>query len=698
MLQELILENYFINFISKLILTSQTGLLIKSMKKNIKIITLLSVVILTFFSNKVFSKSSLVYSFHPNNIRSISIKILQQRLKACGGGKACPKELLQLGGLKRISGYVIDEEKQDLILIGETDPNSPPLYLEDFVIALRNAWFKYAPLRGNTYEYSYPGCSIDPNPGTIQKLQRIGQKITSSASTSQVEKDLESWHQTCREPQFVRVMGIPFNTHFAQVMVKADYDMKSIVDGSDSLAIPGLLSLTDMKLSQIRQAILQTKQINISPASLNRFWFYPGQNVYEEDEGIVWIKQSPVELLTEEMFVSRQGQLASGGKTDVLAHQFTQSFSKLYNKVAEARPIYLELENLFRLVALAQMIKFTSANEKAGLDLKYLLEDFPISQTKVSNSLPGRSAVKEFSHRQNLQSGYQIAQLWLPSCGGVSIAIQPNRSYFIQNPTGQLKSSRKKILNSRKSSDDVYWDVQDQPNGDLANTQISNRNHEINQANDNFTLLTVVDTRTDYEVYSGNRDPIYKGSDIPTLVKAISIQMEKTLKNTVYFDMKNFPAQDKIKAFQATTEIHLQRLKSNVTVRTLSPDFDFQEIYFSNGIRFDKQSSTIESVPSNKFRLNLQFLTNFKGRIKKLTVSVITKTRAIAEQFLKKIQFYFSPQLDSPSSLPDIINKIRWELKRSYNLKDEDIDILIEYESGGSQIVIYIDIKMEKSG
>ena len=144
-----------------------------------------------------------------------------------------------------------------------TGQNLPPLYLEDFVIALRNAWLKYAPLQGNTYVYSHPGCSIDPNPRTLQRLQAIGQRVRNSSSFAQVENDLRAWHRTCAEPQSVKVMGIPFNTHFAQVMVKADYDMKSMVDGSNSLDIPGLISLTDMTLNQIRQAVTQNKRVSI---------------------------------------------------------------------------------------------------------------------------------------------------------------------------------------------------------------------------------------------------------------------------------------------------------------------------------------------------------------------------------------------------------------------------------------------------
>jgi len=53
-----------------------------------------------------------------------------------------------LCGITRIDGYVIDKENHDIILIGETDPKLPTLYLDDFVVALRNVWLKYAKLKG----------------------------------------------------------------------------------------------------------------------------------------------------------------------------------------------------------------------------------------------------------------------------------------------------------------------------------------------------------------------------------------------------------------------------------------------------------------------------------------------------------------------------------------------------------------------
>jgi hypothetical protein len=77
------------------------------------------------------------------NGRAISLKVLQQKLEALHGTNSRPTNLYYLCGINRIIGYVVDEANRDIILIGKVDKKLPPLYLDDFVVALRNAWGKY---------------------------------------------------------------------------------------------------------------------------------------------------------------------------------------------------------------------------------------------------------------------------------------------------------------------------------------------------------------------------------------------------------------------------------------------------------------------------------------------------------------------------------------------------------------------------
>jgi len=416
------------------------------------------VLLLAFFMTTVtLATNHKPSSDQPSNGRAVSLKVLQEKAKEeCMAKAECPKNILELCGLKKICGFVIDVKKRDLILVGRVDDSSPPLYLEDFVVALRNAWWKYAPLRGNTYYYSAPGCSIDPNPETLQRLQKVGSRILSGAE--EIENTLQKWATICGEPQTVRVLGTPFDTHFAKITVDADYYMKRLVNGSVSLGIGGFESLTDMTLNKAKEDVIQGRPVSMSLSCLNRFWFFPGENRYVEDKGVVLIKKCQVKLLTEEEFITKRGQVAGTGQANPFAQRFSENFTIKYSEIAEKRQIYAELEGLFRFVALAKVMKFQAAPLEAGVNLDYLLNRYHIRRTYVNRTLPGLSHVKEFEHRRDFPGGYQIAQLRLPSCGGVAIDVRISEKNFVRDKMGWLRELRQTVLELRPSSDALYWD------------------------------------------------------------------------------------------------------------------------------------------------------------------------------------------------------------------------------------------------
>lgn len=399
--------------------------------------------------------------------RAISLKILQQKLKDYGK-RSLPTGLSQLYGITRIIGYVKDEVNRDIILLGSVDKSLSSLYVDNFVIALRNAWMKYTELRGNTRYYSYPGCTIDPDPEVLKKLDEVKMQIQDSRGVKAVEQAIKQWKSICKSPQKVEVFGVPFNTHFGWVMVKADYDMKRLVDGSDQLDVAGFSSLIDMELEIAKKSVLSGKPISIPLSSLNRFWFYPGKNLYLEDEDMVIIKECPVILLTEEEFLTKGGKVLGSGRANPYAKKFTEIFSALYPRIAKQRPIYYELENLFWFVTLAKILKFKSPLEKIGLDIDYLLNQYPIRSTPVKKFLPGRSNVKGFKHREEYEDGYSDSQLWIPSCGGVLIEIEPESGDFLKDQSGRIARLKEKVLKKRPSMNELYWDYSVEPGSNLS--------------------------------------------------------------------------------------------------------------------------------------------------------------------------------------------------------------------------------------
>jgi len=419
-------------------------------------------VILTILVNSCF----LPYIFNPTllaasgELRVLSLRQLQKELERCKNQGNCSDDFLRFGGLNLILGYIVDEMNHDVMVVGRVDPAMPPLYTEDFIVALRHVWLKYAHQVANRYVYSSPTCSLDPAPAVTQNLQRIGELIVSQTRKEEIDKSMAEWHRLCQEPFSVRVLGVPFQSRFAKIMVNSDYDLKKLVVGSDSVGISDFKSLTEMKIDQIQNAILEDKPISVSLATMNRFWLSTGANLYYESEGMVLIQQCDVKLLTEEQYVSRTGVFQPSNRIDFLAKSFAENFTKRYDEIAAVRPIYAELKNLFRFVVLAKIIKYKSSHIQAGLDLTYFLDDFPLSTVEVEERLPGLGAIERFEYRKDLQTGYQLVSFWLPSCGGISIDVEMNPELFQykEHPQNTLLAEKRRILKSRPSTNPIYWD------------------------------------------------------------------------------------------------------------------------------------------------------------------------------------------------------------------------------------------------
>jgi len=414
----------------------------------------------------------------PPKSRAVSLTVFQGTLRSSLASGKAPPQLLELCGLTRVEGYVLDRANRDLVLLGQVDPAAPPLHTEDLVIALRSAWLKYAWKEGKTRYYDHPGCSIDPDPAVVRRLSQIGAQIGGAASAEQMEDLLAQWCQASKQPQKVRVKGVPVDSHFASVMVTADYDLKRLVDGSVTLQTAGLTSMVDRMMEAAKDDVVRGRPLRGPANSLSRFWFFPGQAKYGLDGDTVTLLQCPVILLTEEEYLSESG-LAGKGRPEANARQFADSFSARYAAVAREQPIYQELDGLFRFVTLAKLMKY----QRVKVDLRYFLDRFPVPKVATPRTLPGLCRVKQFEQYAEGETGRQTSHLWMPSCGGVSMEVKIKPTDFVKpkrpassgrgsatpgkrggkspGPSGTAPPARRDgraALKSRPSPQSLYWD------------------------------------------------------------------------------------------------------------------------------------------------------------------------------------------------------------------------------------------------
>ncbi|MBP6875246.1 MAG: DUF1598 domain-containing protein [Candidatus Eisenbacteria bacterium] len=405
----------------------------------------------------MFVVSILTMSFSPSAKcnppvgRAVSLSVLQQELAKLQPGQPIPEEIYTLAGLTRLDGYVLDDRMtpNDIVLIGEAGPGSP-LLIDHLAAALQNVWLVHAEQMDDTIYYSDPGCSIDPVAEVLARLQEIQESL----DQADPETAIQEWCAICEREQLVSVMGVPPDCHFAGIMVQADYDMKRIVDGSDTLGIPGFESLSDMEIRELEAAVARGDRPSGSISGLNRFWFCSGQGAYRADEAGAFIERCPVILLTEAEKILRSGAVKQTGLSDPRAKNFSDLFSEFYSAIAEKRPVYRELENLFRCVAVARLLQEQHRDAAEAL-LGPLIHDFGLQSFAVPTSLPGRWSVWRNQHIQTGADGDRVLRLWMPSCGGVIVDVRP----LPRESTLTERRRRKQALDARPNFQRLSWDI-----------------------------------------------------------------------------------------------------------------------------------------------------------------------------------------------------------------------------------------------
>ena len=403
---------------------------------------------------------------------AVSLKALQDRARHCGWLVPCGKDVTTLGGMTSVDGYVTSPGTRDVIIYGRAEPESgvPPIRTEDLVVALRASWMKYAEREGDILRYANPGCTIDPEPAVLGRLGTALADVDPGDDASMRAAKLR-WEEVCTQDQLVKVFGVPQDSHFAAVMVQADYDLKRIVDGEDKLELPAFESLSGMYMAMARAAVLRRTQ---GPgAMMSRFWFTPRpiaagdadsdvagtfDAVLSHDDDIVEIRNFGLMLRTEAEYLSSTGKIAGKGRADALAETWARTFTDQYTAIGEQRPVYRELDNLGRLWVLARDIRSSAAFESSNLSVEWLLEGYASPKSPFESTLPGRAGWTVDRLEQQLPGGVSVAHLVVPSCGGVTLDVGEKRIRRVRESGSRLPALRATILlGHRQHGREVAW-------------------------------------------------------------------------------------------------------------------------------------------------------------------------------------------------------------------------------------------------
>ena len=312
----------------------------------------------------------------PTELRKISLRQLEAAIvEHRKQGTPLPDEIRYLAGLQRIRYVFVVPEQQDIILAGPaegwrvdnlgevvgTKSGQPVMLLDDLLVALR------------TVDNAHQGgisCSIDPTNDGLQRIRILAGQLATIGNPDETIANLE---QTLG-PQIISVTGVPASSHFARVMVAADYKMKRLAMGFDPTPIKAMPSFLSM--------------VKAGPRGMNnmmpRWWLAPSYaGVLASPDGMAYeLKGAGVKCVAEEDFLKADGSKERGAKPNAVSKKWADNMTDHYDQLAAKESIFGELRNCIDMAVVAALMTKEHLTEKAGHSFPEFLnaKDLPIQQ------------------------------------------------------------------------------------------------------------------------------------------------------------------------------------------------------------------------------------------------------------------------------------------------------------------------------
>ena len=362
-----------------------------------------------------------------SGLRKVSLSRLEAEVaKAAAEGRDPAEELQKLAGMTRVQYVFVypaeGSEKGDVVIAGPAEgwitdstgrvvgieTGSPTLLLEDLAAAIR----AFEP--GEPTEATI-GCSIDPRAEGLAALQSFINKV-GRVNPKASPAELVAGMVEALGPQDVTVQGVSPTTHFAQVMVEADYRMKLIGIGLERVPARGMKSWVDLNAST-----------GVATNALQRWYFTPDYErvrATDDDLGIELVGRG-VKLVGADEVVLPNGQRASADRPDRSSKTFTETFTRKYAEIAARNPVYAQLRNLVDLSIVAAWMQEHDAYGKAGWGAETLRDEGAYTIERLVAPLEVSPAINA------IQRGNRLVT---PIGGGVT--MQPRLALDPQNIVG----------------------------------------------------------------------------------------------------------------------------------------------------------------------------------------------------------------------------------------------------------------------
>jgi hypothetical protein len=332
-------------------------------------------------------------------------------------GKELPDEVRFVGGITQLRYVFVYPEEKDIIIAGPaeqwvlngqtaigTRTGRPVLQFDDLVVALRAA---------HANDGQWFGCGIYPDVKSLEKAHDIATRMA-----GRPRKERKAALEAALGPQEVRVFGTAADTRLATICVAADYELKRLALGMDSLP-----------------SVPMGNAVDNSRSAANKFWFKAAY-----DPLLVSRDGNSYEIRGQRLAIeSGMFDFDPRGATEK-AKAFADKFTKQMPAVARAVPLVAELGNIADLSLLSHLIRRDRLAEKAGWGgLAWALDAGACPVAKVPTPRTAQTLV-------NFTNGSMVA-------GGVSMAIGPfvseksretDEKQSLDTPRKESDASRKK--------------------------------------------------------------------------------------------------------------------------------------------------------------------------------------------------------------------------------------------------------------
>lgn len=319
-------------------------------------------------------------------LRKISLRRLEESIAECKtNNKPLPDEIKYLAGIQRILYVFVYPDQQDIVIAGPGEgwkinkqgevvgktTGKPVMLLDDLLVALRSAE------RARQESIS---CSIDPTAEGLTRLQSIAKSLRQGPGVVETIEDTLGL-------QTINVTGIPADSHFARVIVAADYKMKRLAMNLDKAPVAGMPSYMEM--------------IGAGPKGMNnmlpRWWLAPNyDSLLTDGNGTAYeFRTAGVKCVAEEDFLTATGARERQAKAGGPIKKWADTMTAKYEDLAAKDVVFGQLRNCIDLAVVAALITKEGLEDRAGHSFSLLrnADRLPSEQFNAPKHVPSKASV-----------------------------------------------------------------------------------------------------------------------------------------------------------------------------------------------------------------------------------------------------------------------------------------------------------------